>query len=255
MSVHATSWAWQQQVGDKGAKLVLLKLADQANDDFEAWPSRKTLARECELGDGPAGLQAVKRALRHLRDAGFIEIEERRDPSGRQTSNTYRILGRGTQVTPSPGVMGDPPEGAVGDPPEGVMGDPLTTLNRQEEPSEGTAPAASAAEHQRLVDDALRQAVYGDPSVRLNRREARKVAIAATHLRQAGATPEQVLERAEAYRRHKTYGECALTAPSLVEHWSELAPAKRKASAAPCAECGVGGGRHLAECTKAALAA
>ncbi len=64
MSIHVSSWAWKQQVGDEGAKLVLLKLADQANDDGVAWAKRAVLQAETEAGH----IDTVTRRLRRLRD-------------------------------------------------------------------------------------------------------------------------------------------------------------------------------------------
>ena len=53
-----SSWAWQQEVDDPSAKLVLVKLADSANDDGVCWPSHRKLARDCGLSDAQHPLQA-----------------------------------------------------------------------------------------------------------------------------------------------------------------------------------------------------
>jgi hypothetical protein len=50
------------------AKLVLMQLADRANDDgMNAWPAVATVARECELGT-----RTVEAILKDLRANGFI---------------------------------------------------------------------------------------------------------------------------------------------------------------------------------------
>jgi len=125
---------------------------------------------------------------------------------------------------------------------------------RKEDKKTLSSNEESARSVQIAVDRAIRAEIYGDADVKLTDREARKVAVAATSIRKAGGTPDEVVARCEAYRRHKTYGGVALTAPSLAEHWSELsAPAKKRAAAKPCDECGIGGG-HLADCSRAKAA-
>lgn len=49
MSLDATRWAWMQPVGRSSAKLVLLSLADRADEHHEAYPSIVRLCRDTEL--------------------------------------------------------------------------------------------------------------------------------------------------------------------------------------------------------------
>lgn len=86
MSVHVSSWAWRQEVGDAGAKLVLLRLADQANDQGECFPSHRKLAVECEMSR-----RTVQRKLELLYELGFVSSERRMRPTGGKTSNGYRV--------------------------------------------------------------------------------------------------------------------------------------------------------------------
>lgn len=83
MSVHVTSAVWKLPVGDPEAKLVLLKLADNANDDGIAWPSQRTLAADCEVS--PA---TVNRRIKLLIERGFLEIFE---PGQPHRSTRYRV--------------------------------------------------------------------------------------------------------------------------------------------------------------------
>lgn len=91
MSVHATSWAWKQKVGDSSAKLVLLKLADNANDQGYAWPYITTIAKECECGE-----KTVRRKIQLLRELGLINWERDNERPGRP--NVY-LIGRSVPVT------------------------------------------------------------------------------------------------------------------------------------------------------------
>ncbi|MEX5485872.1 helix-turn-helix domain-containing protein [Proteus mirabilis] len=49
MSMLLMAKAMQLQVGSTAQKMVLLKLADNANDKGECFPSYETIARHCEI--------------------------------------------------------------------------------------------------------------------------------------------------------------------------------------------------------------
>lgn len=87
MSARATNWAWQQGGMGAGAKIVLLALAEYADrQDGTCFPSRKTLAAECEMS--PA---TVTRALATLAELDMVKVDERRREDGRLTSNLYTL--------------------------------------------------------------------------------------------------------------------------------------------------------------------
>jgi len=83
VSNHALSWAWKQQTSDPTSKLILIKLADQANDDGECWPSQSTLAAECGVS-----VPTVKRRVGLLEAQGLLTRSQRR-ASGFHQSNMY----------------------------------------------------------------------------------------------------------------------------------------------------------------------
>lgn len=74
------------------ARLVLQCLIFHANKEGSCFPSLKTIAAECGYG-----LSTVKRALKELCEAGFIEKEARFDErkNGGQTSNLYTLTEAG----------------------------------------------------------------------------------------------------------------------------------------------------------------
>lgn len=88
MSAAATFWAWEQRVNDPNAKLVLLCLADMANDNHEAWPKRATISAKTHLSK-----RSITRALRHLTRHRFVlsEVRTRQENAGR-TSNMYTLM-------------------------------------------------------------------------------------------------------------------------------------------------------------------
>lgn len=123
MSVHVSSWAWKQKTGGMAEKLVLLKLADNANEEGMAFPRRRAMI--AETGLSPA---SITRALRGLRDAGLLHVEPRTDSNGRQASNRYWLLvsEQGARSEHHP-LLGETPSPAHSEHP--------ITLNRQLEPS------------------------------------------------------------------------------------------------------------------------
>ncbi|HXI66968.1 MAG TPA: helix-turn-helix domain-containing protein [Steroidobacteraceae bacterium] len=76
------TWAWDQRVGNARTKLVLLKLADNANDHGIAWPKQTTMADECECD-----VKTIQRAVAELKRLGLISIT--RDASKPGAQNIY----------------------------------------------------------------------------------------------------------------------------------------------------------------------
>ncbi len=73
------------EVGNPLRKLVLLKLADQANDKGECWPSYQYIADQCEVSRSTA-----KNHIRELEKMGWLTRVSRRDGELNQ-SNLYLI--------------------------------------------------------------------------------------------------------------------------------------------------------------------
>ena len=79
------TWAWDLEELDPLPKMVLLALADQANDQGYCWPSQATLAARCSMGE-----RTVRRHLKALQELGLITSEVRSSTSGRR-SNVYMV--------------------------------------------------------------------------------------------------------------------------------------------------------------------
>ena len=119
MSVEASSWAWKQLKGlpDKSSfianrKLLLLAIADHADDQGWCWPSKKRLSEK--TGFKKTGLQAM---LKWLEQNQLIERKPHFE-GGRQTSNWIHlpVVGGGVVVATPRGRRSDPPRGRGGDP-------------------------------------------------------------------------------------------------------------------------------------------
>jgi len=142
MSIKRMTAIWDKPPVGGSALLVLLALADNANDEGVCWPSIATLAHKCVLSE-----RQVQRMLRSLETRGLVRTEERKDEKGEHHSNVYTVLDVVTPVSPG---------GDIATPPGGDNG---VTLNRNrtviEPPSEhlnraqtrtSPAPVADAAQ-------------------------------------------------------------------------------------------------------------
>jgi len=68
MSIKAINWAIMQEGLSPSPKLVLIVLANRANEQFKAWPSIETICRESGLSN-----RTARRALCELEKASLIE--------------------------------------------------------------------------------------------------------------------------------------------------------------------------------------
>ena len=74
MSGEVVGWAFKQRDLSPTQKLVLVALADNAQDDGKAWPGKKTIVKKTGLGQS-----SVYRSLDELEDAGLLRrgVDER----------------------------------------------------------------------------------------------------------------------------------------------------------------------------------
>lgn len=80
-------WAWAQRGLDASTKLVLMSLADYANDEGECWPGVQAVANRVGLSD-----RMIQRHVATLREAGLVRVERRERPDGGQGSNRYFLV-------------------------------------------------------------------------------------------------------------------------------------------------------------------
>lgn len=84
MSIRALNDVWESDLFDGSTLLVLLALADYANEDGWSWPSVGRIAQRARIST-----RAVRYATKALAVAGAIEIEM---ATGAHGTNRYRIL-------------------------------------------------------------------------------------------------------------------------------------------------------------------
>jgi hypothetical protein len=107
MSVKALTWAFDQMTELPVDKLVLLALADFANEAHECWPSRRVLAIRAMCST-----DTVDRVLKRLEASGCIKKELRVADRAGKTSSIYTLVGmNGAQhqyVVPKPQIAATP---------------------------------------------------------------------------------------------------------------------------------------------------
>lgn len=85
MSMLLMVKAMQCKIGNPARKLVLLKLADNANDNGVCFPSYQYIADQCEM--------SRRSAITHIEgliESGFVSKQERKNKDG-SSSNLYRL--------------------------------------------------------------------------------------------------------------------------------------------------------------------
>ncbi|HCL4940145.1 TPA: helix-turn-helix domain-containing protein [Salmonella enterica] len=171
MSMNLMAKAMSIKVGNPLRKLVLIKLADNANDEGECWPSYQHIADQCEVSRS-----TVKSHIRALEDMGLLKREFRRKGELNQSNVFYLTLDNAQQIPPESGGavadrggavadrggVGADRGGAGADLGGGAGADPRTyhsfepvkePLERKKKPSsmpEGFSPSAS---HQKMAEE------------------------------------------------------------------------------------------------------
>lgn len=163
MSVRAMTWAWEQAI-PPATKLVLMALADHADNEGVCWPGVRSVAEKTRLSK-----EAVRYHLRILRRRGLVVSEERVREDGGHTSNTYRlpvnILTHPYQTVDTPPVTVE--EGSIKQlipmnrnrtvreplPPVAPLKGGASTANKREPPKAKTKPSVSEPFVVRMVQD------------------------------------------------------------------------------------------------------
>ena len=97
VSIAAMNWAWQQQLSPT-PKLILMALADAADDQGICWPSVATLASKVGVST-----RTVRRVMQELISGELLSTEQRYRSDGSCSSNRYRLsLAGGDKLSPAP---------------------------------------------------------------------------------------------------------------------------------------------------------
>jgi Helix-turn-helix domain len=128
MSMGLMVAAMKLRVGNPLRKLVLIKLADNASDQGECWPSYQHIADQCEISK-----RSVMNHISALCDSGLLRKETRKGGPKGNSSNVYFLTLDGG-APPAPGVVQEIHQGNAAATP----------------PSESAAPGGSAGAAPRI---------------------------------------------------------------------------------------------------------
>ena len=106
MSFQAMAWAMTQTPDDAESKLLLLCLANYANQDNQCWPSISRLSADTLLSE-----RTIQYKLQELLGGVFIKIELRKRDDGGNTSNLYTVCCNSFAQSPLRSGCVPPPQG------------------------------------------------------------------------------------------------------------------------------------------------
>jgi hypothetical protein len=128
------NWAWHQDLKPV-PKLVLMALADAADDQGVCWPSVAKLATKVGVST-----RTVRRVMQALISCQLLTAEPRYRSDGSCSSNRYRLsLGGGDNLSPAPDGDDTTP-GHTGQGPPDTRVIPGTTIGTEQESSQPLQP-------------------------------------------------------------------------------------------------------------------
>lgn len=146
MSVRVSSRVWESSAQSGGGLLMLLAIADFADDDGVAFPAVATLAARCRIT-----VRSAHRLIAELRASGELVVASGAGPRG---ANVYRIVVRAARRTPDAGVTPDAHDrmtGASRTPDAGVTA-PLTIPSLTPDARVTRTISEPSVNHQRTGD-------------------------------------------------------------------------------------------------------
>lgn len=142
MSIKAMMQVWQYSRARGSALVVMLALADMANDDFECYPGKAKLSAKTRCD-----IRSLTRILSDLEAAGELMIIRRRVGSLNQ-SNIYKlVVGQEVVTQESSGVVTHTPLGSGSGVTRG-SGSGVTRVVVQESPDPSFKPNDEPSENQ-----------------------------------------------------------------------------------------------------------
>lgn len=181
------------KVGNPLRKLVLIKLADNANDQGECWPSVPYIAEQCEISE-----RSVQNHIQKLVKNGLVRIEERKSDNGLNRSNVYHLRLNSAGANAAPYGESPAPSGANGTPVSGANAAPRTS-HSFEPVIDPSTPLTPQGETENILADAERALAHYNQL---------------THIRCEDSSPFETLLTATKSR--KAY---VLADLQLVTHW------------------------------------
>lgn len=232
------AWVFAHSPAEGTDRLVLLSLANHANELGQSWPSVATIAQEANVSE-----RAVQRSLASLRAAGALEVVANGAPDERirrdRRPNLYRVLktARGDADGTSQrgdGVTGESPgEASRGDAggshgvtlvtERGDAGDTQTIIEPSLNHLAESLSASSGSVKPKRKRDELFDAIVAVCHLnveQLTKDERGRVNSAVKQIREVGGSGVDVAARAAKFRAK--YPTASLTPQAISANWSAL---------------------------------
>lgn len=126
MSIELMTIVWKTDVSGARTRLVLLALADSANDEGTCWPSTATIARKAGCS-----VSVARDAVAKLEADGLLERERRDRKDGGQGSNYVHLNREVLESRIPPPETRRPPAGNPAPPPAGDQAAPPPETRRE----------------------------------------------------------------------------------------------------------------------------
>ncbi len=248
MSIYKIVDSWKHSKAEGAALLILLAMADFANEDGICWPSITTLATR-----GRVHTRTAQRAVRELEQLGEIVCTKR--GSGSSPSVYKVVVGEEQRGGIMPGVEeqrggNTPGEGrqyagggavlrrpnrhiTVIEPSKKTQPDKPAAPGETDGATKGRKPAAFPGSHYEVVEQAFGEAYEAKEKKKwLNTSPATSRARLMVLFR-AGQTPEEVAVRARAYIQQSDGTYWSRTVEAFVKHYNDvkIGAADKKAAA------------------------
>ena len=208
MSVKVMGSIWEHSPHKGSELLLLLAIADNADDLGLAWPSQETLAAKMRMS-----VRQVRRLSASLESDGAFTTERKR--SGSKTHIVYTlVLPPGQDVLPQVEVEEDI---SAFQPDIAMSAEPSIEPPQEQDQELDLAATPQARTARDCLWDSL-EAIFGKPGTRTARALRGRIV---SSLIEAGATVEQVEAAPAAYHARMPAG-TTLTETALEKHWPLL---------------------------------
>ncbi|MFL7418466.1 helix-turn-helix domain-containing protein [Escherichia coli] len=154
MSRHATDWAWETDPGSSSLKLILLSMADRADEYNLCYPSIERLVKDTclnkktvqaglislmkmglisDTGERKGATKRVRVFSLNITKNGNIKgnREGGNEPENGNVTENGNIPKNGMLNIPKNGMLNDPKNGMLNDPKNGMLNDPKNGIQNQ----------------------------------------------------------------------------------------------------------------------------
>jgi hypothetical protein len=189
-----------------GAVRMYALLRRYADRSGTAWPRISTLAEQLSKGQ-----RTVQRHINELEKVGALRIKPHYHDDGRQGANRYIVVSENPTLLAYGGAEDDTPEGDTGD---------THNESHKNESQQG---------RRAILFDAMTQAWLGHSDHhRLTKSERGRINQAITELDRIGATGDDIIERAQVYRRRMP--SATISPQAIARNWNSIDPGFETAS-------------------------